>query len=144
MHAGPRAVSPLAHRLAAPAAVAAAAVAVCGFVAWADPTTPGGVIPTCPTKALLGIDCPGCGSTRMLYSLLHLDIGNALRFNAVGVVALGLVFAAYVTWTWGRVRERRMRGWQHLRWAPTATLAVTIAWFVIRNIPVAPFTALKV
>ena len=80
----------------------------------------------------------------MLYSLLHLDLADALRFNAVGVVALVFVVAAYITWTWGRWRGRRIHGWQHLRWAPTVVLAVTVIWFVVRNIPVAPFTALRV
>lgn len=136
--------SPTLRRLAAPAAVAAASVAVCGFVAGADPTTPGGVIPVCPTKALFGIDCPGCGSTRMLYSLLHLDLVDALRYNAVGVAGLVLVIAAYLVWTWGRFRGRRIRSWQHRRWAPAIVLVVTLTWFVVRNIPVAPFTALRV
>ncbi|WP_305093135.1 DUF2752 domain-containing protein [Prescottella sp. R16] len=134
---------PLTRRLVAPGAVAAAAVAVCGFVVWADPTTPGGVIPVCPTKALFGIDCPGCGSTRMLYALLHLDVPAALRFNAVGVAAVVLAVAGYTVWTWGRARgrpARMLRG----RWLPITALAVTVVWFVVRNIPVAPFTALRV
>ncbi|AOW93665.1 hypothetical protein BFN03_16175 [Rhodococcus sp. WMMA185] len=132
------------RRLGAPVAVAATIFTVCGFVAWADPTTPGGVIPVCPTKALLGINCPGCGSTRMLYSLLHLDIANALRYNAVGVAALVLLGAAYLTWTRGRLRGRKIRGWQHLPWAPAVALTVTVAWFVVRNIPFEPFTGLRV
>jgi len=41
----------------------------------------------CPTKALLDIDCPGCGGMRMVYSLLHGDIGAALRYNALSVIA---------------------------------------------------------
>ncbi|WP_241665668.1 DUF2752 domain-containing protein [Prescottella subtropica] len=132
-----------ARRLTAPAAVAAAAVAVCGFVVWADPTTPGGVIPACPTKTLFGIDCPGCGGTRMLYSLLHLDISAALRFNAVGAIAVVLAVTGYTVWTWGRARGRPAR-LPRGKWIPVTALAVTVAWFVVRNIPVAPFTALRV
>ncbi|MCA1005675.1 DUF2752 domain-containing protein [Rhodococcus hoagii] len=132
------------RRLASPAAVAAAAVTVCGVVVWADPTTPGGLVPVCPTKALLGIDCPLCGGSRMLYSLLHLDVPGALRYNAVGVVALVLVVASYLTWTWGRLRGRRIPEWHQRRWAPAVALAVTLVWFGIRNIPFAPFTSLRV
>ena len=75
-------------RLAAPAGVAALSACVCAAVVWADPTTPGGPIPPCPTRALFGLWCPGCGSSRMLYSLLHLDVPSALRYNAVGVLAV--------------------------------------------------------
>ncbi|RDI30471.1 uncharacterized protein DUF2752 [Rhodococcus sp. AG1013] len=131
-------------RLAAPAAVAAAAVAACGFVLWADPTMPGGVIPVCPTKALLGIDCPLCGGTRMLYSLLHFDLSDALRYNASGVVVAVLLLAGYGAWTWGRFRGRRVLDARHLRRIPAVALAAAAIWFVLRNIPIAPFTGLQV
>jgi len=60
-------------------AVAVSAVAVSAVVLAGDPTTPGGPLPVCPSKALFGIVCPGCGGMRMLYSALHGDIGAALR-----------------------------------------------------------------
>jgi len=101
-------------------------------------------MPVCPTKALLGIDCPGCGSARMLYSLMHGHVLAAARFNALGLVALALLVWAYVAWTYGRLTGRRIRSWQHQRWAATVTLSLVAAWFVLRNIPFAPFTELHV
>lgn len=132
------------HRLVAPAVVAAAAGAVCGLVVWADPTTPGGPIPTCPTKALFGIDCPLCGSSRMLYALLHFDVPGALQYNAVGVVAAVLLVAAYVSWTLRSARGHRTGRRQRARWAPVAVAAILAVWFVIRNLPFEPFTGLRV
>lgn len=35
----------------------------------------------CIHRQLLGFDCPGCGMTRALYSLLHLEFRTALHFN---------------------------------------------------------------
>ncbi|HEY0636101.1 MAG TPA: DUF2752 domain-containing protein [Pseudonocardiaceae bacterium] len=128
----------------APAAVAAGAALSCAVIWWGDPTTPGGPLPVCPTKLLLGIDCPGCGSLRMIYSLLHADLGAALRFNAVALVTLPLLAWAWVTWTRGRWRGRRVESWQHRRWAPMIALVITVAWWVVRNIPVEPFTHLRV
>lgn len=124
--------------------MAGAACAACAVVWWGDPTTPGGPLPVCPTKLLLGIDCPGCGSMRMVYSLLHGDLAAAAQFNAVALLALPLLVLAWITWTAGRWRGRPVRSWQHWRWAPTVTLVVAAAWFVVRNIPVEPFTALRV
>jgi hypothetical protein len=133
-----------ARSLAAPLGVAAVAAGGCALVWLADPTVPGGILPVCPTKALLGIDCPGCGSLRMIYSLLHLDVTAALRYNAVGMVAVLLLVWAYAAWTYGRVAGRRVLSWQHMRWSAPAALAVTLAWFVVRNLGFGPFPALYV
>lgn len=80
----------------------------------------------------------------MLYSLLHGNLTAAARFNALALAALVLLVWAYLAWTYGRVTGRRIRSWQHLRWSPAVTLSLVVAWFVLRNIPVAPFDALRV
>ncbi|MGZ4583023.1 MAG: DUF2752 domain-containing protein [Mycobacterium sp.] len=128
----------------APLMVAASATLVCAAVWVGDPTTPHGPLPVCPTKALLGIDCPGCGSMRMLYSLMHGNVLAAARFNALGLVAMVLLTWAYMAWTYGRVTGTRVRSWQHGRWSAAVALALVVAWFVVRNLPFAPFSALHV
>ena len=134
----------VAVRLAAPVAVALGA-AVAGTGIWfAKPTTPGGPIPVCPSKALLGLNCPGCGSCRMIYSLLHGDLPAALHFNALGAIALVVLLIGYATWAISRVRGTPHRSWTTYRHAPTAVLVTTLAWFVVRNLPFAPFTGLRV
>ncbi|MGH3947606.1 MAG: DUF2752 domain-containing protein [Pseudonocardiaceae bacterium] len=118
--------------------------AVSAVVLWGDPTTPGGPLPVCPTKTLFGIDCPGCGGMRMLYSLLHGDIGAALHYNAVSLVIMVLFAWSTTAWAVGRWRGRRLDSWLHWRWAPQVFLVVFVVWFVVRNLPFAPFTALYV
>ncbi|BBZ73248.1 DUF2752 domain-containing protein [Mycobacterium paraseoulense] len=130
--------------LGAPLVVAASATLMCAAIWAGDPTTPNGPLPVCPTKALLGIDCPGCGSLRMLYSLMHGNVMAAARFNALGLAAVVLLVWAYLAWTYGRVAGRRVRSWQHGRWAAVVTLGLVAVWFAVRNIPFAPFTALYV
>jgi hypothetical protein len=130
--------------LGAPLMVAASATLVCAATWVGDPTTPGGPLPVCPTKALLGIDCPGCGSLRMLYSLLHGNLMTAARFNALGLVAVVLLVWAYLVWTYGRVTGRRIRSWQDQRWSAMVALSLVVVWFVVRNIPFAPFSGLHV
>lgn len=80
----------------------------------------------------------------MLYSLMHGDVLAAARFNAVALVAMVLLVWAYFAWTYGRLRGRRISSWQHQRWAPMITLSVVLVWFVVRNIPLAPFSGLYV
>ena len=130
--------------LGAPLLVGATSALVCTAVWVGDPTTPHGPLPVCPTKALLGIDCPGCGSLRMVYSLMHGDVLAAARFNALGLAALAFLVWAYFSWTYGRVTGRRIASWQHGRWSAVVTLTLVLAWFVLRNIPFAPFTGLYV
>ncbi|AZP83133.1 DUF2752 domain-containing protein [Mycobacterium avium] len=132
------------QNLTAPVVVAASATVLCAAVWAGDPTTPGGPLPVCPTKALLGVDCPGCGSLRMVYALMHGNLLGAARFNALGLAAVVLLMWAYFAWTYGHLVGRRIRNWQHHRWAAAVTLSLVLAWFVVRNIPVAPFTALHV
>ncbi|HUH69403.1 MAG TPA: DUF2752 domain-containing protein [Mycobacterium sp.] len=130
--------------LGAPLVVAASSMLMCAAIWVSDPTTPNGPLPVCPTKALLGIDCPGCGSLRMLYSLMHGNLMAAARFNALGLAAVVVLVWAYLSWTYGRVVGRRIRCWQHYRWSAAVTLSLVVAWFVVRNIPFAPFSALYV
>jgi uncharacterized membrane protein len=80
----------------------------------------------------------------MIYSLLHGDVLAAIRFNALAVVALGFLVVAFAAWTYGRIVDRRMVSWQHHKWAAPVTLAVVVVWFVLRILPFAPFTALRV
>jgi len=128
------------------APVGAAALAACGCATlwFADPTTPGGVLPVCPTKALFGIDCPGCGGMRMVYSLMHGNIGAAVHYNALSIVAVAMMVWAYGAWVLGLLQKRRVRSWQHISWLPKAALPVVLVWFVVRNLPWAPFQALHV
>src|ERR1700712_1864647 len=128
----------------APLGVALAAGLFCGAVWLGEPPGAGGPLPVCPTKALLGIDCPGCGSLRMIYCLLHGDVAGAARFNALGLVAIGFLLWAFGAWTYGRVVHRRIASWQHQRWAAVVALVLVSTWFVVRNLPMAPFTALYV
>lgn len=44
--------------------------------------------PVCPFYGITGLECAGCGSTRALYHLLHGDLGQAMRFNILFVLAI--------------------------------------------------------
>ena len=132
------------NRVLGPGLIVAGVAAVGTLVWFADPTTPGGIIPPCPTNALLHVNCPGCGASRAIYCLLHGDVAGALHVNAVGVVGLLLLAVAFVTYTAGLWRGRPIRSWQNWRYTPMVVLVVTLVWFVIRNLPFPPFDALKV
>ena len=44
----------------------------------ADPYAEDSLLPACPFHAVTGLYCPGCGMTRCLHAVLHLDVGAAM------------------------------------------------------------------
>lgn len=133
----------LAVSLAGPIGVAIVAAIGCLLLVAADPTTPGGPTPPCPTELIFGINCPGCGASRMIYSLLHLDIVSAIQFNAVGVVAVGLLMWSWFAWLM-RTVGKRMPVWTDKSGVAKWVLVIVIAWTIIRLLPFEPFRSLQV
>jgi len=80
----------------------------------------------------------------MIYCLLHGDVLGAARFNALGLVSMLFLLWAFGAWSYGRVAGRRIGSWQHRRWSAAVALMLVSVWFVVRNLPFAPFTALYV
>ncbi len=50
----------------------------------------------CPFHFITGFYCPGCGITRMLFSLLRLDIYQAFRYNPMVFILLVLYIIYYI------------------------------------------------
>lgn len=96
-------------------------------------------LPPCPLHALTGFYCPGCGSTRMLYHLVHGELGMAFRENALSFLALPVVL-------YGLVRQwMQPNSGVFTRIRPGWILAfgvIVIAFTVARNIPAQPFCSL--
>ena len=81
------------------AAVAAGHAAASVFFAQQNPYETQIGMP-CPILSLTGLQCPGCGSTRALYSLLHGDPVKAFSMNplllacyASGTLLVGMTVA---------------------------------------------------
>ncbi|HEX9258084.1 MAG TPA: DUF2752 domain-containing protein [Acidimicrobiales bacterium] len=130
-----------ARALAGPAAAAAGALAGAGYLYARNPATQRGFIP-CPFHSLTGLWCPGCGITRGLHKLVTGDIAGMLGMN----VLLPFLLVA-VVWGWGSwVQQSRGRpplpSLKLPTWAWWCVGAAVVAYGVLRNLPVAPFSAL--
>lgn len=131
--APPGPVTDRARRLALPAGVAAVVAAGCAYVATVDPHQPGHY-PLCPTYAVAGIYCPGCGMLRATHDLLHLDLVGAFSRNVLALplyVGCALLFARWVLARW----QGRTLRWDPPTWMPWALAAAFVAFTVARNIP---------
>jgi hypothetical protein len=105
-----------------------------GYVFLADPDQ-GGTYPRCPSKMLLGVDCPFCGGLRGTNALLHGRIGEALDHNLL-LPALLAVFAVMATMGLLMVVGRPLPPFNLPRWLKVTAVAVLVAFTVTRNLPV--------
>lgn len=111
--------------ISASALVLAAAGA---FVLYRYDPTQAHFYPQCVFHALTGLQCPGCGTTRALHHLLHGDVAGAFRLNA-------MLFAV-APFTIVSLRSRRFVTNPVVAWT---ALAVTVTWWVVRNLPFWPW-----
>lgn len=104
-----------------------------GYLWAVDPNRPGHY-PLCPTFALAGIYCPGCGLLRATHDLIHLDFAGAMARNPLVVplyVAVGVVFLLWVRATWRRESLR----WDPPTWMPAVIAASFVLFTIARNVP---------
>ncbi len=133
------------QRILIRATLAAGAVALGGFgllVLAAVPPTADSFYPKCVSYQLLGIHCPGCGMTRAVHSLLTGHVEQALAYNPLMVLVspylLLLAVRSGWLWLWGTEPKRSLFPAKYT-WV---VFAVFIAYWVLRNVPVYPFTLL--
>ena|SRR5687768_15786548 len=117
---------------AAVAAMACAAAVLLYFFAPAEHR----FYPRCMFHVATGLACPGCGSLRAAHSLLHGDFAAAFRFNPLLFVLLPLAGLA-----WAVYRPSSLSALP-AKWIWTL-LGVIVAFGVLRNLPMAPFTYLN-
>lgn len=122
-------------------AALAALVAVVVLLLRNDPSVPG-TFPPCPFWWLTGIYCPGCGSTRGLHALLHGMPLRALDFNPLLVIALPFLGLAAARWTRTVWTGHATRVRPLAPWLGRAIALGVIAFWVLRNIPLWPFSVL--
>lgn len=120
-----------------PVVAIGAVVATCTYIATHDPRDPSSAMSTCPTKALIGLDCPVCGALRMVHALSRGDLVAAANDNLLVLACLPLLTLGAIVWlrsAWTGAR------WKAPRWLPSPLVipGVAIGWMVVRNIPAFP------
>lgn len=100
-----------------------------------------GVFPVCPFRALTGLACPGCGSTRGLHALLHGDLVGAFQFNPFLILALPFLLFALVEYTNAVMRGQPIkRNRLDAKYIWMLFAGVLFFW-IFRNTPFYPFVS---
>ena len=87
--------------------------------------------PGCTFYKTTGLLCPGCGSLRAMHQMLHGNIGEALRYNALLVLSIPLGGA------WLGIRKLQHRSLTvKPRWLWIG-FGILILFGVLRNLPLA-------
>jgi Protein of unknown function (DUF2752) len=97
--------------------------------------------PVCPFSAITGLYCPGCGTLRSLHALLHADLRSAFGFNAVTVLLAPMLVVAWLSVGVAGIGGRRLpRLWNAPRWTGYAIAVAVGLFWILRNLPWAPFS----
>jgi hypothetical protein len=108
----------------------AAVLAVAGaWVLYHYPPATSTFYPHCAFHDLTGLDCPGCGTTRALYQLLHGNVGAAFRLNAMLFPLMFVGACATPSFLRGRVPAFTMKPW--FGWG---SFVVIVGWWIARNV----------
>jgi hypothetical protein len=115
------------------------------FVALRDPSAPGSFLPGCTFHRMTGWWCPGCGLTRGVHHLLHGDIARAVGSNVFTPLVVAATVTVWMLWvgrSFGVAPVRVRPGPRARRWSGVLIVAAMVAYTALRNVPVAPLTAL--
>jgi Protein of unknown function (DUF2752) len=88
-------------------------------------------LPPCTFQQMTGVPCPSCGMTTSFALLIHGDVVNSLRANAVGTL-LALFCLAFIPWSLACALCRRPFFITAFDWALTWVVVVFMVLLLLR------------
>lgn len=98
----------------------------------------------CPFNLTTGLYCPGCGNTRALHALVHLDFLGMLNYNLV-FPFLFFILTWLLTGEYLNLLLGKRVLWLPKRVSPILIILAGIAvaaFTILRNVPIYPFSML--
>jgi hypothetical protein len=129
------------RKLVLPAAVAGTLVTATVALHLRDPHEQGtwGI---CPTKAVLGFECPGCGGLRAVNDLTNFQLLDAVSSNLIFVASIPVLVYVFARWSMGRWRGRSWDPSERaMNWSGLTIVVVLTVFTVLRNVPAGAWLA---
>lgn len=100
-----------------------------------------GFFPVCPFRFLTGLTCPGCGTTRAAYQILHGHFVTAFTLNPLFLISSPLMLFAFLRYSLIVLRGGIPR--PNALPAPYiyAIFFVVVSFWIFRNTPFYPFVS---
>jgi hypothetical protein len=98
------------------------------------------IYPPCPFHEITGYYCPGCGSLRSLHQLLHAHPLKALSLNPLMILSLPFLSYILISDYLGSIQTLKS---SQLFSSPRSVwilLGIILVFWIIRNIPLYPFS----
>ncbi len=94
----------------------------------------------CTIHEVTGLYCPGCGITRMLFSIFKLNFGKAFRYNQLVFILLPflLLYFAYQIYLYITNKKDKILI-KIPNYVYIGLLIIVIGWGIIRNLECFPF-----
>lgn len=120
----------------------AAVVLVGAGVLYLFPPAGNSYYPRCLFYQATGCYCPGCGATRCAYALVHGDFLQAAAYNVLLLLYLPYLATTAFNACWHAVAGRPAFRGRLPAWTIMATAVLLTLYWILRNLPFAPFTLL--
>jgi Protein of unknown function (DUF2752) len=112
------------------------------FLFFFNPASPTNqFFPKCPFRLLTGWQCPGCGSTRACYELLHLHPIAAFKLNPLMMLTLPFIVYGFLGFTRSAITGKPQRRVFIPALYLQAWLVLLIFFWIFRNTPWYPFVS---
>lgn len=129
------------HKRMSVAAAAAVFAAAALFYLYMTGEGEGAGIP-CPFYQLTGLYCVGCGASRALRSVLHLDFAQAMGYNAFFTLLLPAVAAYFLGVAVSLVKYGKDKFSEKIpRVIPITAAVIGVAFMILRNMEAFSFLA---
>lgn len=96
-------------------------------------------LPKCPLYVTTGIYCPGCGSQRATHYLLNLNFIGVAKQNVLYILGLCIIAYHLLIIAINTVFKRRIYNYVYHPKTPLIILIIVLLFWVLRNLPFAPF-----
>ena len=97
-----------------------------------------GILPKCFFHELTGLYCPGCGVQRSLHALLNGHVLDAIDYNLLFILFLPLIIFFILAFSLGRKHPATSFIYKPV--FSFTVVIVVVSFWVLRNIPVTPFS----
>ncbi len=97
-----------------------------------------GILPKCFFHELTGLYCPGCGVQRSFHALLNGHVLIAIDYNLLFILFLPLIIFFILAFSLGRKHPATSFIYKPV--FSFTVVIVVVSFWVLRNIPVTPFS----